>query len=84
MTSAEPVRPATTTTGLFGTTKIQASVLASYQLVEDARQRTPEHVRKRQRARARAEQVVAVRKAAREFERADAPVVPTVVASDLS
>ncbi|MCW2581483.1 MAG: hypothetical protein JWQ53_273 [Klenkia sp.] len=84
MTSAEPVRPATTpATGLFGTTKIQASVLASYQLVEDARQRTPEHVRKRQRARARAEQVVAVRRAAREFERVDHPV-PTVAAADLT
>ncbi len=68
MTSAQPARPATTT-GLFGTSQLQASVLASFQLVEDARYRTPEHVRKRQRARVRAEQAVAARRAALEFAR---------------
>ncbi|KQS68677.1 hypothetical protein [Modestobacter sp. Leaf380] len=68
MTTAEPVRPAVTT-GVFGTSRVQASVLASFQLVEDARYRTPDHVRKRQRARFRAEQAVAARLVAREFER---------------
>ncbi|SDF60437.1 hypothetical protein [Klenkia brasiliensis] len=70
MTSAEPVRPATTN-GLFGTSRVRASALASYQLVEDARDRAPEHVRKRQRTRARNEQAVAVRRMAREFDRDD-------------
>lgn len=68
MTSAEPVLPAITT-GLFGTSRVRASALASYQLVEDARDRAPEHVRKRQRDRARNEQVVAARLLAREFDR---------------
>ncbi|SDO88501.1 hypothetical protein SAMN05660199_02766 [Klenkia soli] len=68
MSSAEPVRPATST-GLFGTSRVRASALASYQLVEDARDRAPEHVRKRQRDRARNEQVVAARLLAREFDR---------------
>ena len=57
------------TPGLFGTSRVRASALASYQLVEDARVRIPEHVRKRQRTRARNEQVVAARLVAREFER---------------
>jgi len=70
MTSAEPVRPATTN-GLFGTSRVRASALASYQLVEDARDRAPEHVRRRQRTRARAEQAVAVRRMALEFGRED-------------
>ncbi len=70
MTTAEPVRTATTSsTGVFGTSRVQASVLASFQLVEDARHRTPDHVRKRQRARLRAGQAVAARLVAREFER---------------
>lgn len=68
MTSAEPVRPPTTP-GLFGTSRVRAVDLASYQLVEDARGRAPEHVRKRKRERARNEQAVAARLVAREFER---------------
>lgn len=65
MTSAKPVRPASGS----GPSGVQASVLASFQLVEDARYRVPEHVRRRQRARARAERAVAVRRAALELER---------------
>lgn len=68
MTSTESVRPAVTP-GMFGTTRVRASALASYQLVEDARSRIPEHVRKRQRTRARNEQAVAARLLAREFAR---------------
>lgn len=65
MTSAEPVRPATPARPL----SVQASVLASFQLVEDARYRVPEHVRRRHRARVRAERAVAARRAASEFGR---------------
>jgi hypothetical protein len=68
VTTAEPVRPVAAP-GLFGTSRVRASALASYQLVEDARDRIPEHVRKRQRTRARNEQAVAARLVAREFER---------------
>jgi hypothetical protein len=68
VTSAEPVRPPAST-GLFGTSRVRAVDLASYQLVEDARGRAPEHVRKRKRERARNEQAVAARLVAREFER---------------
>ena len=68
MSSAEPARPPMTT-GRSGASRVQASALASYQLVEDARHRTPDRVRKKQRERARNEQTVAARLVAREFER---------------
>jgi hypothetical protein len=57
------------TAGLFGSSRVRAVDLASYQLVEDARGRAPEHVRKRQRERLRNERAVAARLAAREFDR---------------
>ena len=69
MTSAEPVPvPPPASTALFGTSRVRAVDLASYQLVEDARGRVPEHVRKRQRERIRNERTVAARLAAREFD----------------
>jgi hypothetical protein len=50
MTSAEPVRPAAPRTG-----EVQASVLAAFQLVEDARYLGSDRRPRRGRARARAE-----------------------------
>jgi hypothetical protein len=62
MTSAEPVRPAAPRTG-----EVQASVLAAFQLVEDARYQRGGSRRRAARARELAERVVADRKLEREL-----------------
>ena len=62
MTSAEPVRPAVPRTG-----EVQASVLAAFQLVEDARYRGNGRRRRAQRARLLAERAVADRRLERDL-----------------
>ncbi len=62
MTSAEPVRPAVPRTG-----EVQASVLAAFQLVEDARYRGNGRRPRTQRARLLAERAVADRKLQRDL-----------------
>jgi hypothetical protein len=61
MTSAEPVRPATPRAR-----EVKASVLAAFQLVEDARYLGSERRTQRQRLRAHAERTVADRRLARD------------------
>ena len=62
MTSAEPARPAGPRSR-----EVQASVLAAFQLVEDARYRGPERRRHSERVRQMAERTVASRKLARDM-----------------
>ncbi|RBY77839.1 hypothetical protein DQ239_08875 [Blastococcus sp. TF02-09] len=62
MTSAEPVRPAAPRTG-----EVQASVLAAFQLVEDARYERSGRRRRAELVRARAERAVADRKLERDL-----------------
>jgi hypothetical protein len=62
MTSAEPARPAAPRGA-----EVQASVLAAFQLVEDARYLGSERRPRRGRARALAERTVAYRRMAREL-----------------
>lgn len=62
MTSAEPVRPAVPRTG-----EVQASVLAAFQLVEDARYQRGGRRRHSERVRVLAERVVADRKLERDL-----------------
>jgi len=62
MTSAEPVRPATPRAR-----EVQASVLAAFQLVEDARYFGSDRRTQRERARHLAERTVAYRKLARDL-----------------
>ena len=62
MTSAEPARPATPRAR-----EVQASVLAAFQLVEDARYRGPERRRHSERVRQMAERTVLSRKLARDL-----------------
>ena len=61
MTSAEPARPA------VPRREVQASVLAAFQLVEDARYRGPERRRHSERVRQMAERTVVSRKLARDM-----------------
>ncbi|MGY1689273.1 hypothetical protein [Geodermatophilus sp. SYSU D01105] len=62
MTSAEPARPAAPRTR-----EVQASVLAAFQLVEDARYLGSDRRSRRGRRRALAERTVAYRKLARDL-----------------
>ena len=62
MTSAEPVRPA-----VPRARDVKASVLAAFQLVEDARYLGTDHRPHRERVRAMAERAVADRKLARDL-----------------
>ncbi len=62
MTSAEPVRPA-----VPRSREVQASVLAAFQLVEDARYLGSERRPRRDRARLLAERTVAYRRLARDL-----------------
>ncbi len=62
MTSAEPVRPAVPRTG-----EVQASVLAAFQLVEDARYLGVDRRPRKDRARVLAERAVADRKLLRDL-----------------
>ncbi len=62
MTSAEPVRPAVPRVG-----EVQASVLAAFQLVEDARYLGNGRTARQRRARVLAERAVADRKLARDL-----------------
>ena len=62
MTSAEPVRPAAPRRG-----EVQASVLAAFQLVEDARYQRSGRRRRAEQFRARAERAVADRKLERDL-----------------
>ncbi|MGY1705915.1 hypothetical protein ACI79C_15220 [Geodermatophilus sp. SYSU D00697] len=62
MTSAEPARPAAPRTR-----EVQASVLAAFQLVEDARYLGTDRRSRRGRRRALAERTVAYRKLARDL-----------------
>jgi hypothetical protein len=62
MTSAEPARPA-----VPRAREVQASVLAAFQLVEDARYRGPDRRRHSERVRQMAERTVASRKLARDL-----------------
>ena len=62
MTSAEPVRPA-----VPRAREVKASVLAAFQLVEDARYRGRDRRRRRARVRLLAERAVADRKLARDL-----------------
>lgn len=62
MTSAEPARPAVPRAG-----ELQASVLAAFQLVEDARYLGHDSRSRRRRARALAERAVADRRLARDL-----------------
>jgi hypothetical protein len=62
MNSAEPVRPAAPRGR-----EVKASVLAAFQLVEDARYMGSERRTQRERARLRAERTVAYRKLARDL-----------------
>jgi hypothetical protein len=65
MTSAEPVRPA-----VPSGREVKASVLAAFQLVEDARYFGSDRRPRRQRARAMAGRAVADRKLARDLRAA--------------
>ena len=62
MTMVEPVNPAE----MLVTPAVRASALAAWQLVEDARYRTPERRRRNERRRLLAQRAVADRKAERE------------------
>ena len=62
MTSAEPARPAAARAS-----DVQASVLAAFQLVEDARYRGPERRRHSERVRQMAERTVLSRKLAKDL-----------------
>ena len=62
MTSAEPARPA-----VPRVREVQASVLAAFQLVEDARYRGNDRRPRRDRVRMMAERAVADRKLARDL-----------------
>jgi hypothetical protein len=62
MTSAEPARPAAPRTR-----EVQASVLAAWQLVEDARYRGTDRLTHRERVRQMAERTVISRKIARDL-----------------
>ena len=62
MTSAEPARPAAPRAR-----EVKASVLAAFQLVEDARYRGPERRRHSDRVRQMAERTVVSRKLARDL-----------------
>lgn len=62
MTSAEPARPPAPRTG-----EVQASVLAAFQLVEDARYRRGARTRRRHRNRLLAERAVADRRLGRDL-----------------
>ena len=62
MTSAEPARPASPRDR-----EVKASVLAAWQLVEDARYRGTDRLRHRERVRQMAERAVASRKIARDL-----------------
>ena len=62
MTSAEPARPA-----VPRVREVQASVLAAFQLVEDARYRGNDRRPRRDRVRIMAERAVADRKLARDL-----------------
>jgi hypothetical protein len=62
MTSAEPARSATPRTR-----EVQASVLAAFQLVEDARYRGPERRRHSERVRQMAERTLLSRRMARDL-----------------
>ena len=62
MTSAEPARPA-----VPRAREVKASVLAAFQLVEDARYRGPERRRHSERVRQMAERTVASRKLANDL-----------------
>ena len=62
MTTAEPARPAAPRSR-----EVQASVLAAFQLVEDARYRGPERRRHSERVRQMTERTVASRKLARDL-----------------
>jgi hypothetical protein len=62
MTSAEPARPAAPRAR-----EVKASVLAAFQLVEDARYRSTDRRPRRDRTRAIAERAVADRKLARDL-----------------
>jgi hypothetical protein len=62
MTSAEPARPA-----VPRAREVQASVLAAFQLVEDARYRGNDRRPRRDRVRIMAERAVADRKLARDL-----------------
>ena len=62
MTSAEPARPAVPLAR-----EVRASVLAAFQLVEDARYRGPERRRHSERVRQMAERTVVSRKLARDL-----------------
>jgi hypothetical protein len=62
MTTAEPVRPAT-----LRVHEVQASVLAAFQLVEDARYLGSDRRPRRDRARIAAERTVAYRRLARDL-----------------
>ena len=62
MTSAEPARPAAPRSR-----EVQASVLAAFQRVEDARYRGPERRRHGERVRQMAERTVLSRKMARDL-----------------
>ena len=62
MTSAEPARPA-----VPRAREVQASVLAAFQLVEDARYRGNDRRPRRDRVRLMAERAVADRKLARDL-----------------
>jgi hypothetical protein len=62
MNSAEPVRPAAPRTR-----EVKASVLAAFQLVEDARYLGSERRTQRERARLMTERTVAYRKLARDL-----------------
>ena len=62
MSSSQPVRPAAPRAR-----EVKASVLAAFQLVEDARYRRTDHRPRRDRTRAIAERAVADRKLARDL-----------------
>ena len=61
MTTAEPARPAT----VPGPVGVRASALAAFQLVEDARNRSPERRSRNDRSRVLAQRAVADRRAER-------------------
>ncbi|MGY5885212.1 hypothetical protein [Modestobacter lacusdianchii] len=62
MTTVQPVNPAE----VLVSPVVRASALAAWQLVEDARYRTPERRRRNERRRLLAQRAVADRKAERE------------------
>ena len=62
MTTAEPARPA----AVQGPAGVRASALAAWQLVEDARYRSPERRSRNDRSRVLAQRAVADRRAERD------------------